>query len=81
MRWKLFTVFLLQEKCESTITFADDFSPHQIIEVEEKVPDLLEDKVNDEGEEEIVMIDDAPFQNQNQKGGKVRQIQSCFNVK
>jgi len=52
-----------KEKGESTITFADDVSPHQIIEVEETVPDLLEDKVNDEeGEEEIVMIDDAPFQ-------------------
>jgi hypothetical protein len=69
-------------KGESTITFADDVSPHQIIEVEETVPDLLEDKVNDEeGEEEIVMIDDAPFQNQNQKGSKVRHIQSRFNVK
>ena len=57
-----------KEKGEFIVSFADDVSPHQIIEVEETVPDLLEDKVNDEeGEEEIVMVDDIPFQNQNQK--------------
>ena len=57
-----------KEKGETIISFADDVSPHQIIEVEETVPDLLEDKVNnEEGEEEIVMVDDVPFQNQNQK--------------
>ena len=55
------------EKGETIITFADDVSPHQIIKVEETVPDLLEDKVNDEeGEEEIVMVDNVPFQNENQ---------------
>ena len=55
------------EKGETIVTFADDVSPHQIIKVEETVPDLLEDKVNDEeGEEEIVMVDNIPFQNQNQ---------------
>ena len=55
------------EKGETIVTFADDVSPHQIIKVEETVPDLLEDKVNDEeGEEEIVMVDNVPFQNQNQ---------------
>ena len=54
------------EKGETIVTFADDVSPHQIIKVEETVPDLLEDKVNDEeGEEEIVMVDNVPFQNQN----------------
>ena len=56
-----------QENGGSTITFADDVSPHEIKENEERVPDLLKDKVKEEeGEEEIVMIDDTPFQNQNQ---------------
>jgi hypothetical protein len=35
---------------------------------EETVPDLLEDQIDEEEEEEeIVMTDDTPFQNQNQK--------------
>lgn len=53
-----------KEKGESTITFADDVSPYQSIDEQETVPDLLEVNVNHEkGEEEIVMVDDAPFQN------------------
>jgi len=58
-----------KEKGEKIVTFADDVSPHAIIEVEnneETVPDLLEDKIDEEEEEEeIVMTDDTPFQNQN----------------
>ena len=72
-----------KEKGEVIVTFADDVSPYQIIKVEETVPDLLEDKVNDEEgeEEEIVMVDDTPFQNHNLEARKVRHIQSRFNVK
>jgi len=60
-----------KEKGEKIVTFADDVSPHAIIEVEnneETVPDLLEDKIDEEEEEEeIVMTDDTPFQNQNEE--------------
>ncbi len=56
-----------REKGESIVTFADDVSPHQIIDNEETVPDLLKHRVNEEQEEEeIVMIEDIPFQNHNQ---------------
>ena len=58
----------------------DDVSPHQIIVAEETVPDLLEPD-EEAGEEEIVITDDTPFQNQNQKGSKVRHTQSHLNVK
>jgi hypothetical protein len=63
------------EKGQHIVTFVDDVSPHQIIKVQETVPDLLQDKINDEeGEEEKVTVDDTLFQNQNQKGSKVRHI-------
>jgi hypothetical protein len=69
-----------KEKGESTITFADDVSPYAIIEVEdneETVPGLLEDKIDEEeDEEEIVMTDDTPFQNQNQTVTKLRHVRS-----
>ena len=69
-----------KEKGESIVTFVDDVSPHQIIVAEETVPDLLEPD-EEAGEEEIVITDDTPFQNQNQKGSKVRHTQSHLNVK
>jgi len=60
-----------KEMGEKIVTFADDASPHAIIEVEnneETVPDLLEDQIDEEEEEEeIVMTDDTPFQNQNEE--------------
>jgi len=65
-----------KEKGEYIVTFADDVSPFQVLEAEDNeggVPDLFEDKLNEgEGEEEIVIIDDTPFKNQNQKGSNVK---------
>ena len=58
-----------KEKGESIVTFVDDISPHQIIEAEERVPDLLEPD-EEKGEQEIVITDDSPFQNQNQTRSK-----------
>jgi uncharacterized protein YbaR (Trm112 family) len=61
-----------KEKGEEIVTFANDVSPHAIIEVEnneEPGPDLLQDKIDEEEgeEEEIVMTDDTPFQYQNEE--------------
>lgn len=55
-----------KEKGESIVTFVDDVSPHQIIEAEETVSDLLVPD-EEEGDQEIVITDDSPFQNENQK--------------
>ena len=58
------------EKGETIITFADDVYPYKVQYIEETVPDLLE-PYEEAGEEEIVFVDDIPFQN-NQNGDRAK---------
>lgn len=41
-----------------------------MVDSEETVPDLLEPD-EEKGEQEIIITDDTPFQNQNRKGSKM----------